>query len=690
MGLLSNLFNIGGNDNEIITELTGKVAELEAVVEKSALNNSLSGIVGSNFLTLGVNNSDKAYNENYTVFRGINLLSDMIAQLPLKIYRGEQELPPDFIFPNGFSMNRPNPGMSLNELLYITCVYYFFRGEFINHIIDDGIFRLVPINPKNIQRNQNGTWRLDNNITLQQEELIYTALFDPTVITSRFNSTNNRGLSPIDVIKAEVAADSSAGKYITRFFQMYGQPGGTLVDKMGNIDGDKMDKLVAQFNASHAGEDRAYDTVGLPKGIEYQEVSQTMREMQFLDSRKDIRDKILSVLGIHKALFGVTDQVNRSVAEEATRQLWVQTLKPKAVRIQEKWNQQLFNPHFPGYHCKFDFSEVSELQENMESLVKQAGAFVKLGYTLNEVNTRFNLGMEEITAPEGDQRYVPRIMTTLDQIVAQTPPTEPVKPQKDVLEALDKIMNEEKTNGDDYRQSYLRKRKPLETKFNSKMKTYFFKQRKEVLSIINNAKHSHNITNNLSVFFGEENQRLKETTKPLYVEGAELGIKIADAQFKIVSNSIDKDIVEPIIGVDEDIIISRLNKIVNVNHTVHNQIKMQMFDSLRAGETTKQLSKRIKDVYNFTEKRATTIARTEVSGVVNDSTAKEYEKKGVKRITWAGGTRPSHAKVNGSTVEFGKLFANQLRWPGDTGSPGSTPANLINCRCTFYANLENE
>lgn len=535
MGLLKNLFNIGGNDNEIIVnDLQDKVTELEGAIEKSALNNSLSGIVGSRFLTLGINDSDKSYNENYTVYRGINLLSDMIAQLPLKLYRGEQELPPDFRFPNGFNINKPNPGMSLNEFLYVSCIYYFFRGEFINHIIDDGIFRLIPINPKNIQRNKNGTWRLNNNVTLQQEELVYTALFNPTVTTSIFNSTNNRGLSPIDVVRSEVTADSSAGKYITRFFQMYGQPGGTLIDKMNKIDGDKMNKLVAEFNAGHQGEDNAYMTVGLPYGIEYKEVSQTMREMQFLDSRKDIRDKILSVLGIHKALMGVTDQVNKSVAEEANRMLWTQTLKPKAIRIQEKFNQQLFNIYFPGYRCKFDFSEVKELQESMESVLKQAVEFKKLGYTTNEINDHFKLGMETITDPEGDTRFIPIYLRTLDQL---THVKDPITPPKKAIEEKERI-------------------RPDTKEFRSEMKTYLFKQRKEVLKTIY---ETDNILKGLKELFDNEDLRIEKSIK--------------------------------------------LNKLYKLNKVLYNIIKLSVLYHLKDKGTLEDLSRKVKDIYNLMEKK---------------------------------------------------------------------------------------
>ena len=375
-------------DDQNVKDLQEKVSSLEEAMEKSALADSLGYVSGSNYYEYAVQNTSKAYKDNYTIYRSINMLADMIAQLPMRLYKGKQELPIDFVFPNGFSMAKPNPSMSLNELLYKSAIYYFFHGEFINHIVGDGILRLEVVNPKNIHRNPDGSWRLNKNnsmnIVVQKDQLIYNPLFDPTI--THYNTVMDRGLSPIDVVRAEVAADSSAGKYITKFFENYGQVGGTLIDKEGGSSKEEMQRTVAEFNNIHQSEHKAYKTIGLAGGMEYRELSQTMREMQFLDSRKDIRDKILAVLGIHKALFGVTDQVNRSVMEEATRQVWVQTLKPKAIRIQEKYNQQFFNIYFPGYYIKFDFSEIKELQDSMESVLKQCVEYKKLGYSTNEIN----------------------------------------------------------------------------------------------------------------------------------------------------------------------------------------------------------------------------------------------------------------------------------------------------------------
>ena len=683
MGLLNRLFGRGDND-EIISDLQDKIISLETVVSKSATMD-IDYASDGNYYSWSSNSTDKSYANNYTVFRGVSLLSDMVSQLPMRLYRGEQELPIDHVFANGFSMATPNPKMSLSELIYKSCVYYFFRGEYINRIIDDGVFRLNVVNPKNLTRNMDGSWWFNGgynlNITIQDEQLIYNQLFNPTVTNN--NTTLDRGLSPIDVVKEELSSDSAAGEYITKFFENFTQIGGTLTNKEGSATVEDMNRVVTQWNAHHASKSKAWKTVGLPKGLEYKELSQTMREMQFLESRKDIRDKVLAVLGIHKSLLGETDSINRAVAEEATRQVWVQTLKPKAIRIQEKYNQQLFNRHFPGYHIKFDFSEIKELQDNMESILKQAVEFKKLGYTTNEINEHFKLGMEDITDPEGDQRYIPIYLRTLDQLTIQPIAPEPKVPAKDVLDTLNKVFEpEDKTFGETYRQYYLKKRQPLETKFTSKLKRYLFEQRKEVLKIISEAKHPHNITNNLSPFFNSENQRIKKTTEPLYVEGAELGTEIVDSQFKIVSNVTNKDWIE------EEIVMSRVNKITGVNDTIYKQIKINLYEGLKAGESTYLIAKRIKNVYNMASTRAKTISRTETGGIINDSTAMEYKKKGVKRITWCGGTRELHARVNGSTVDYGEEFSNGLKWPGDSTGSRSTAENLVNCRCAFYAVID--
>ena len=667
MGIL-NFFR-GNNNTEVITDLKSKVTELEGAIQKSALNSSLVGVIGNNFITLGTDKDDY-YKKNYMVYRSVNLLSESIASLPLKLYKGENELPIDFTFPNGFSMVRPNPQMSLNELLYTTCIYLFFRGEYINQIItNDGPFRLVPINPKKIERyGKSGAWKYNRKIIIQPEELIYSPLFDPD---------GGRGLSPIEVVQAELENDASASNYSTKFFDNFCKVGGTLTDKDGKATRADMEALVSQFNMAHQSKEKAYKTLGLPSGISYQEMAQTLKEMEFLESRKDIRDKILIVLGIHKSLVGVTDQVNRSVAEEAGRQLWSQTLKPAARRLQEEYNRQLFNRYFPGYRCEFDFSQVKELQESMESVLKQADEYRKLGYTTNEINDHFKLGMEEISDPIGNTRFVPNYLVPFDDMFIGDVDAKNYTTNEDkIISIIEKTDIQVKRNNN-YINSYNRVQRTISKKMHGKFGRYFATQLGKVLSIVKGEKAEgidiNVLLSTIQNLLEKEKQTLLSLTKPLYADGSVEATKLALTTINSTSR----------VAANEAIVEAMTNKITGINNYTYKLIRNEVKLSVEAGETVAGLSKRITRVYKFNSARSKTIARTESANLVNRTTFATYDKEGVKKKQWGAtmdaATRDTHA-INGGMepVDMNFVYPNGMSYPGD---PVGGAGEVVNCRC---------
>ncbi|MEO7889172.1 MAG: phage minor head protein, partial [Vicinamibacterales bacterium] len=104
------------------------------------------------------------------------------------------------------------------------------------------------------------------------------------------------------------------------------------------------------------------------------------------------------------------------------------------------------------------------------------------------------------------------------------------------------------------------------------------------------------------------------------------------------------------------------------------------------GEGTQQIANRIRtDVFNdeITKARATTIARTETIGALNEGEqiaaqesgivqSKEWLSQGDARV------RDGH-DIDGEIVPLDGFFSNGLEYPGDQrGDAG----NVINCRCT--------
>lgn len=96
---------------------------------------------------------------------------------------------------------------------------------------------------------------------------------------------------------------------------------------------------------------------------------------------------------------------------------------------------------------------------------------------------------------------------------------------------------------------------------------------------------------------------------------------------------------------------------------------------------------------NVTERRATTIARTEVHAIKNAVSRSRYETSdSVVALEWLsagdGDTREAHLEADGQQVPKGSSFrvgGEWLEYPGDSnGSAGNT----INCRCTTIPVVE--
>jgi HK97 family phage portal protein len=664
-------------------ELEEKVAALETIIANDSINKSLMGIDGSGNVQWYDTGESNSYESHYTIYRGIDMLASLGAGLPVNLYKGDQILDPEYKLPFGFDIQKPHPNMSLNQVLYTALVYFFYRGEFMIEISEDPFFHIVPINPRYMERVRNSNdWKYSLNRRsriIPEENLIYVQLINP--------DNESRGLSPVDVVKADLTNESSAINYNTKFFENFGQIGGFFYDSEGKARKDDMKTVVDQFDYLQKGAGKAYKTLGLPGGIRYEDFSQTMRELQYLESRKDIRDRILAVLGIHKALFGVTDQVNRSVSEEATRMLWIHNLKPKMIMIQDKINQVLFRRYFPGFRFRYNFSEIAELREAAESIMKQVTLYQSLGYTTNEINQRFDLGMEEMDDERGNMRFVPSNLIPAGELFVDNSPIEDTKSidisiLDDVLAIEDKGFRVDKA-------AHIRKHNRLfrasTKRMTGKLGKFFSNELGQVTKTIlsyDNKKSNIDINTLLSEIqnlITNNKQLLQETMNPLYKEASLEADKLAIESIGVVA--------EPV--VNELVVASMTNKITMISNHTYRLIRTQIKNGIEAGDSIDMLAKRVQNVYKMNSSRARTIARTESGGVIHKTTDERYKDAGVTKKQWLntndGNSRSSHSSnASIGVVDYNYTYPNGQQFPNDgNGSAGDN----INCRCTYIGVL---
>lgn len=113
---------------------------------------------------------------------------------------------------------------------------------------------------------------------------------------------------------------------------------------------------------------------------------------------------------------------------------------------------------------------------------------------------------------------------------------------------------------------------------------------------------------------------------------------------------------------------------------------------MEEGVSPYELRSRIKGMFEDWKYRAMTIARTECGTAQSVAQHKTYRANKVKKKSWMAildvATRDTHREAHlEGIIKMDEVFVNGLRFPLDPAGP---PEEIINCRCTLVAEIEEE
>ena len=610
--------------------------------------------------------------QSYLVYKCITVIANNFPQAPFVLLDQNDEPVPDNN-PLKMLLKNPNEFMSGFDLWSSTSTFYSLYGEAFWYLVKSmgqemgtsripaEIIVLDPRKMKEVLDPNTGYlkgWLYDGNIALEIDEIL------------QFKNTNPynrwRGLSPLDAVSVEVRSDYKASQYQAKFYDNNAIPGMVLkVDKEDQSTLPELKKLVRQWEQGHRGVDNAHKTGILRGGMTFESVGLNQKEMDFINSRAFTRDIVLSVFGVPKVLAGFTESINRATADTQKRSFWQETLKPQMLRMQERLNSRLVSTAMEGVHGVFDFSKIDELRNAMDEDVKNATVLFSMGFSRNELNTRFGLGFDEVTS--GEVQYVP-----MNLIDVETEPLDPGDdPEKTFVEEV-VVKDEKSVRADRQRQIFLKKQAVNERMLVGKMRKYFITQRTKILkALFNDKKGLWSISELISRIniFEKEDERLITSITPVFQT---IMKDAGDMATEFINGPTDYEI-------DRGVLFNRVNKVKGINKTVFNQVKMEIAAGVEAGETLADMSKRIKKIYKFADRRAVTIARTESASLMSETSLKVYQTNGVQKKQWVtssdGNVRDTcKAAASQGPINVNKSFVNGFMYPQEP-----------NCRCSISA-----
>ena len=181
------------------------------------------------------------------------------------------------------------------------------RGNFFGRIIERDVrgnpLQVMPCHPDSVTLRRNTTtgvleYRMMNDLIPPDDVLHVRAFSAPG---------SPLGYNPIEVLRTTLSIAQSADQYFAAFFSNSAQPGGIL-NVPGDLGDEEARSLALQWREAHGGITASSMPAVLSGGVSWQQVTMTMKDAQFIESRAFSFSEIGAIYRIPPHMMGVADR----------------------------------------------------------------------------------------------------------------------------------------------------------------------------------------------------------------------------------------------------------------------------------------------------------------------------------------------------------------------------------------------
>lgn len=347
---------------------------------------------------------DEGYNASAIVYAAVEKRAKLIAGVPwyaaTKNVEGDIERLP-LTHPLNLLLNRPNPDQSWYELIYSVSQMLDLSGSaFIPEFKGGALGVPISLSLLNSEyvKIKAGTERLvgmyqytNGNVTrnIDPDDMIQLKLPNPKdpyfgqpVLMSAGRATD---------------IDREAGNWQKTSLQNR-NISDIHIEVPEGTQPDQIEAMRAALKERSQTPDNARSP--LVSSGKINQLSRTAVEMDFTNSRKSVWTEIAACFGVPLAAIGFTESVNLANADAMMKQLWTETIIPQLELLKRQLDHQLASEFGPNVCMEFDLSNVSALQESLDSKLANAERLWRLGIPLTAINQRLELGFDDNEIPE--------------------------------------------------------------------------------------------------------------------------------------------------------------------------------------------------------------------------------------------------------------------------------------------------
>lgn len=353
---------------------------------------------------------------NIVVHRAVTIVAQTLASVPICVYRGEEKVERG---PLNKLLDHPNALMTGDRFVSSIATMALIDGQSFA-ILGERDSRglpadMIPANSNTISPIRESTYDL-RGWQYGQE-----ALAVDQVLRFEYSPDPDDPLSAIPPLAAaadDLESDLASSEYNKQALNNGAPIAGLLKWKSPDVrlSEDDLDRAQRRFNDKYQGTQNAEGVAVLTGDWDFQNVASTSRDMQYLEGRNFIQQRLGMIYGIPPVLLGDYSNTGLSSAglTLARRVLYENSVIPLARHIQAVLTRAFTNFE-DEFKIVFDFEGIEALREDYTEKLTQAKELGALGYPLNVVNEQMGLGMPSMTW--GDESLVNSSLTTATSVI---------------------------------------------------------------------------------------------------------------------------------------------------------------------------------------------------------------------------------------------------------------------------------
>ncbi|EJT5919116.1 TPA: phage portal protein [Clostridium perfringens] len=353
-------------------------------------------------IKLGVSISGKKALKENTVYICTKVRAESIGKLSLKVYKEREEYKEHELY--YLLKYKPNPLM--NSINFWKCIeaQRTLKGNayaYIERNKKGQVTGIYPIDSDNV------TKVIDDNNFLSSLSKVWYIVIDNKGIKHKLYSDEILhfigditldgliGIAPLDYLKCTVENGRATQEFVNKFFKN-GLSTKGVIQYVGDLDEKAKRTFRKEFESMSNGLENAHSVSLLPLGYQFQPLSLSMADAQFLENSKLTKREIAAAFGMKSYHLNDLERATFNNLTEQQKDFYITTLQPSLTNYEQEMQDKLFSQYETLKDVRVEFNVDTILRSDIKTRYESYRIGIQSGFlSPNEVRKKENLPAKE-------------------------------------------------------------------------------------------------------------------------------------------------------------------------------------------------------------------------------------------------------------------------------------------------------